>query len=143
MKQLGIIALILCAQTLGFAQSKAYDILGKWETEARDGKMEIYRCGDHYCGTLLEGKNIINADGSSKKDVKNPDANLRSRDLVGMTILSGLDFDGEQYQQGRIYNADNGKTYKCYVWLEADILHLRGYLGLKAFGQTSKWHRIQ
>jgi uncharacterized protein (DUF2147 family) len=143
MKRQIIFSLFLFTNLTLFAQTKASAILGIWETEAKDGKMELYQCGNSYCGKLLKGADIINPDGSSKKDVKNPDPQLRSRDLVGIEILTGLSFDGKEYQNGRIYNGANGKTYKCYVWLKNDVLHLRGYLGLRAFGQTSKWNRIK
>ncbi len=135
-----LVTILICY--VSFAQGEN-QIIGTWQTEAKDGKMEVFKCEDKYCGKLITGKNIINADGTSKKDVNNPDEKLRNRDLVGITILTNLIFDGDEYQNGRIYNAENGKTYKCYVWIKNDVLHLRGYLGLKAFGQTSKWNRIK
>ncbi len=135
--------IILSCNFHTIAQTTADRIIGIWETEAKDGKMEIYPCGDQYCGKLLWGSEIVNKNGSSKKDVNNPDRSLRSRDLIGITNLTGLRFDDGTYEDGRIYNAANGKIYKCYVWLKNEKMHLRGYLGLKMLGQTSKWNRIK
>lgn len=144
MKKILVCAMLLLGSICVFAQNKADQVVGIWQTQEKDGTMQVYACGNEYCGKLLKGSDIVNSDGSSKKDVENPDPNLRSRDIVGMRILKGLVFDGEQYyEEGRIYNASNGKTYNCYVWLEDGVLHLRGYLGIPALGQTSKWNRVQ
>lgn len=144
MKKILVCAMLLLGSICVFAQNKADQVVGIWQTQEKDGTMQVYACGNKYCGKLLKGSDIVNSDGSSKKDVENPDPNLRSRDIVGMRILKGLVFDGEQYyEEGRIYNASNGKTYNCYVWLEDGVLHLRGYLGIPALGQTSKWNRVQ
>ncbi|MCG8332707.1 MAG: DUF2147 domain-containing protein [Chitinophagales bacterium] len=125
------------------AQGSANEIIGIWETEAKDGKMEIYKCGDRYCGKLLWGTEIVNTDGTSKKDNNNPDKNLRSRDLVGITNLTGLRYGQDTYEDGKIYNAANGKIYDCYVWLDKGKMHLRGYIGMKMLGQTSIWNRVK
>ncbi|MDR6240498.1 DUF2147 domain-containing protein [Aureibacter tunicatorum] len=144
MKKLVVFLLFLFSSVNIFAQDKVDEILGVWEIKDKTAKMEVFKCGEEYCGKLLWGKDIVEKDGvTSKKDVKNPDPNLRSRDIVGITYLKGLTFDGDEYVNGRIYNSSNGKTYKCYVWFEDDILHLRGYLGLPTMGQTTKWFRIK
>ncbi|UTW62458.1 DUF2147 domain-containing protein [bacterium SCSIO 12741] len=143
MQKMVLTTLVLLGGLTGWSQQKADEILGVWETEDKDGKIEIFSCGSTYCGKLLWGKNIVNPDGTSKKDVNNPDEALRSRDMVGATILTGLAFDGEEYEDGRIYNAEDGDTYKCYIWIEKGVLHLRGYLGIPALGQTTKWSRIK
>jgi uncharacterized protein (DUF2147 family) len=126
-----------------YAQEKADAIIGVWETETKDAKMEIFKSGKEYQAKLLWGKDIVHADGTSKKDAKNPDAKLRNRDLVGITYITGLKFDDDEWEKGRVYNNSNGKWYKCYVWLEDGQLHLRGYLGMRILGQTSKWNRVK
>ncbi|WP_196890243.1 DUF2147 domain-containing protein [Aureivirga sp. CE67] len=144
MKKIILFATFLLSNLAIFAQNEADNILGVWETEDKDGKIEIYKCGENYCGKLLEGSDIFEKDGiTPKKDVKNPDPKLQSRDIPGITILTNLTFDGEEYEDGKIYNAKNGKTYKCYIWLEDGDLFLRGYLGLPILGQTTKWTRIK
>jgi uncharacterized protein (DUF2147 family) len=125
------------------AQGKKDAIIGVWETKNKDGKMEIFKNGDEYQAKLLWGKDIINADGSSKIDVNNTVTKLQNRKLVGIIYLEGLKFKDDKWEKGRVYNSANGKWYKCFVWLENDQLFLRGYLGLKVLGQTSTWNRIK
>jgi uncharacterized protein (DUF2147 family) len=137
-------ALVIMSSIAVLAQNRANDIIGVWETENKDARMEIFKCGDKYCGKLLWGKGIVEEDGvTSKKDVNNPDPKLRSRDVVGITYLSGLTYDDDEYEDGKVYNSDDGKTYKCYVWLKKGSLYLRGYLGMPVLGQTTKWNSVK
>jgi uncharacterized protein (DUF2147 family) len=142
MNKIILFAAFLLSSIHIIAQPAEDEILGVWETEAKDGKMEIFKSGDEYRGKLLWGTEIVNADGTSKKDVNNPDRSLRSRELIGIINLSGLKYDDGTYEGGKIYNAVNGKEYKCYVWLKNEQMHLRGYLGMKMLGQTTKWNRV-
>lgn len=142
---LSLIAFIICglSNTFLHAQNSADDIIGIWELDDKASTMKIYKSGNTYSAKLLWGKDIVEADGkTSKKDIHNPDKTLRNRDLTGITYLTGLTYDDDEYTNGRIYNALNGKTYKCYVWLENGALHLRGYLGLPILGQTTIWNRL-
>ncbi|BDD04131.1 DUF2147 domain-containing protein [Aureibacter tunicatorum] len=142
-----LIMMLVCllATTNLFAQSHSDDIIGIWETEDKDGRMEIYKCEDKYCGKLLWGKDIVEEDGvTSKKDVNNPDDDLKSRDLVGITNLIGLKYkkNGE-YTEGEIYDANSGKMYSCLIKLKGGDMHMRGYIGVPLLGQTVIWKRIK
>lgn len=138
-----ILVLTLISTTNLQAQVNTDDIVGIWETESKDAKMEVFKSGNKYQAKLLWGKDIVNENGTSKKDENNSDENLQNRDLVGITYIKDLKFDDDEWEKGRVYNNSNGKWYKCYVWLEDRQLHLRGYLGMKILGQTTKWNRIK
>lgn len=137
--------LFICSMT-SFAQTNLDQIIGIWETEDKDGKMEVFKSGDEYHAKLLWGKDIVEEDGkTSKKDVKNPDPKLRSRDLAGITYITGLkyDEDEEKYMGAKIYSSADGDIYKGYVWMKNGQLLLRGYLGFTWLGQTTKWNRLK
>lgn len=138
--------LVLLWVTVGnaFAQSGQDAILGKWESDKKDVKLEIFKQGDKYYGKYLWGNQIVENDGvTSKKDVKNPDPKLRTRDLIGITSLTGLKWDGEEYIDGKIYNAPSGDTYNCKAWVKNDKLYLRGFMGVSLLGKTATFHRIK
>ena len=138
-----LLALLIFSFSMN-AQNNTDAILGIWETEKKDAKIEVFKSGNEYKAKLLWGVQIVNKDGSSKKDVNNKDEKLRSRDLVNSIMIKGLNFDGDdEWKNGKVYNNANGKWYNCYVWLKKGKLHLRGYLGIPAFGQTSKWNRLK
>jgi uncharacterized protein (DUF2147 family) len=141
----GIIVLLLSLFSISqsYSQEKSDVIIGVWESEDKDAKMEIYKDGNTFKANLLWGAQIVNEDGSSKKDVNNPDESLRNKDLVDGLMIIGLEYDGEEWDDGKVYNNANGKWYNCYVWMEKGQLNLRGYLGLKIMGQTTVWNRIK
>lgn len=118
------------------------EIIGAWESDKKDVIIEIYRSSDSYQGKYIWGKQIVESDGkTSKKDVKNPDKNLRTRNIVGITSLTSLRWNGKEYTDGKIYNAPSGDTYSCKAWIKNNKLYLRGYLGLSLLGQTASFHR--
>lgn len=125
------------------AQNNQDAIIGIWETQTKDAKMEIFKNGDTYYGKLLWGNKIVEADGkTSKKDSNNPDVKLRTRNIIGIVNLSDLKFVDGKYVNGTIYDPPSGKTYDCKAWIENGNLQLRGYIGLSLIGRTAIWHKI-
>lgn len=134
--------LVLMAIASLRAQTNQNSILGAWESDEKDVRMEFFKDGNEYKGKLLWGNQIVEADGkTSKKDAKNPDKNLRTRNIIGIVSLNGLKWDDGEYADGKIYDPPSGKTYNCKAWIEKDKLHLRGYLGFSMLGKTVVWHR--
>ena len=60
-------------------------------------------------------------------------------------LLTGFVADGPgKWSGGRIYNPEDGKTYKCKLTLQDDgTLKVRGYVGLSIFGKTQIWRRLR
>lgn len=139
---LTVFFLAICAAT--FAQSPADEIIGIWESDKKDVRMEFFRSGNEYQGRLLWGNLIVEKDGlTSKKDTKNPTESLRTRNIIGITSLTGLHWKDGEYENGSIYNPPTGDTYKCKAWIKNGKLQVRGYLGISLLGQTVSWHRYQ
>ncbi|MDR6804599.1 uncharacterized protein (DUF2147 family) [Dyadobacter sp. BE34] len=137
------IALLLAVFCQTFAQTGENAILGKWESDKKDVRLEFYKAGNEYQARLLWGNKVVESDGvTSRKDTKNPDEKLRSRNILGITSVTGLTWDGNEFTGGKIYNPPSGDTYKCKVWLEKGKLNLRGYMGVSMFGQTATFHRL-
>ena len=52
--------------------------------------------------------------------------------------------DPNVFEDGHIYNGENGKTYNANISLQPDgTLHLRGYVGSPMFGETQIWTRVK
>lgn len=137
-----IIMLFLALGSL-MAQTNQDAIIGTWETDAKDAKMEIFKTGNLYYGRLLWGNKVVEADGkTSKKDSKNPDEKLRTRNIIGIVNLKNLKFDDGNYVDGEIYDPPSGKTYDCKAWLENGKLNLRGFIGFSLLGRTAIWHKL-
>ncbi len=65
----------------------------------------------------------------------------KNKPVIGMQIGSGLKKDGDVWSGGEILDPQNGKTYKCKVWLEdkGKKLHVRGFIGVSVLGRTQVW----
>lgn len=119
-------------------------ILGVWLTGSGKAHIKITRYGDKYGGKIIWLKEPTREDGSAKKDDKNPDKNKKSNALLGLNNLLGFTFEGNgTYENGSIYDPENGKTYKCVITLDGtNILKVRGYVGIQMLGRTDTWARV-
>jgi uncharacterized protein (DUF2147 family) len=139
-----ILALLGPMLIIGSVHGQADAVLGEWESAEKDGRMAFYKHGNTYAARLTWGVQITEADRkTSKKDTKNPDPSLRSRNIVGITYITGLTFRDGQYVGGRIYNPLDGNTYDCKITLENGDVHLRAYMGLPVLGETRVWTRLK
>ncbi|MFU8843705.1 MAG: DUF2147 domain-containing protein [Bacteroidales bacterium] len=122
---------------------KADDILGFWLNEEKDGKVEIYNENGKYSGKLVWLKNPLDdKTGKPKLDKENPDSELKKRALKGVILMHGFEFNHGEWENGKIYDPKNGKTYSCYLKLESpDRLKVRGYIGFSWIGRTTYWTR--
>jgi len=130
------------------AASEGDAILGHWYTAGEITKLEIYREEDRYFGRIvwLAEPTYPEDDPDAhqpRRDRENPDPDLQDVPIIGLEFIYDLEYTGNgRYRNGRIYNPDNGKTYRCNVQLEGpDELRLRGYIGLPALGRSETWHR--
>jgi len=73
------------------------------------------------------------------------DGARKDQPIIGMTILSGLKKDGNEYTGGEILDPAKGKTYKSKLTLKdnGSKLDVRGYIGAPMFGRTQTWVREQ
>lgn len=138
-----VFAMCFLSFTSVSAQNQADKILGIWELEDKTSQMEIYKKDGKYFGKLLYGKDVVNEDGTSKKDTENPNPDLRTQDIIGSTYISNLEFDGDEWDDGDVYDSSTGKTWSCYVEIEDGDLHFTGYMGMKWLGQTYVYKRIK
>ena len=137
-----IIALLM-PLAAAFAQGKP-NVTGKWKLDDGSAIVEVYQQGNVYNGKIVWLAEPTEADGTPAKDLNNPDKSLRSRQLIGLNMLSGLKEVGDEYKEGKIYDPGNGKTYNCSMKLEGDVLKVRGSLDKRGLlGRTMDWFRVK
>lgn len=114
------------------------DILGVWINQAGDGLTEI---SEH--DGIYRGKIVGSTDGKDRNDSNNPDPELRERSLLGVVILDGFKYSGNnKWRDGWVYDPNNGKTYRCKMKLtDNNTLEIRGYIGISLFGRTEVWKK--
>jgi uncharacterized protein (DUF2147 family) len=122
------------------AQAKADDIVGIWQTSGKEpAKIQIYKSGQKYFGKIAWLKNPLE-NGKPKMDENNPDKSKRSQKIIGLVILSDFKFDDDEWDQGKIYDPENGKTYSCILSLkDKNSLKVRGFIGVSLLGRTETW----
>ena len=106
---------------------------------------EIAPCGDRLCGRIVWFKRPNDAQGRPQIDSKNTDPALRTRLLLGLTVLRSLHRSGERaWEEGEIYNPDDGTDYKASMSMENNnTLHVRAYLLFPMLGKTETWTRVR
>ncbi|UGV26941.1 DUF2147 domain-containing protein [Rhodopseudomonas boonkerdii] len=114
----------------------AGDVRGDWLVEGGSAKVRIAECDGRVWGALAWEKK------SGGTDEHNPDASKRSRPTLGIVLLSDMKPDGKNGWAGKIYNAENGKSYTSTIKAgdTTDKLALKGcVMGVLCGGQT--WTR--
>ena len=143
MKKILVLTIATIFGLAAFSQ-QADQVLGQWLSEDRDGKIEVYKTGDKYFGKLIWASKMYEADGKTpRKDIKNSDPALRSRNLKDLVLLSNFIYDDGVYTDGKIYDPKSGKTYSCKMTMSGEKLNIRGYVGLSILGRTTVWTRVK
>jgi len=67
----------------------------------------------------------------------------KNQPVLGMTILSGLAKQGDDYEGGEILDPENGKVYRAKLKLidGGRKLDVRGFIGVSLFGRSQIWLR--
>jgi uncharacterized protein (DUF2147 family) len=120
-KLIALLIISFCFVNVGHSQAVTKDaVLGEWLSEKKDGN------------------------GGDKKDVNNPDEKMKTQPIVGSVILKGFEFTGKSWEEGTIYDPNNGKTYSCTIKMKkANELEIRGYIGISLLGRTTVWTRAK
>ena len=142
MKKLLFVPFLIFFSVSVFAQG-ASSVTGRWYTENEESVVKIYEKNGKYYGKLVWLEEPRDENGDIKRDDNNPNKSKRNQKLAGLEILKDFEYTGNgKWENGTIYDPDNGKTYKAKIELDGnDKLDLRGYIGVPAFGRTTVWKR--
>ena len=138
-----IVAAALVLAGLSALGSPAFaDATGIWRMENGKVTVRMAPCGGNLCGTIVGMRKPLDKQGKPKRDKENPNAALRSRPVVGLTILSNMRPSGENSWSGTIYNPDDGNTYRSKMRLEnSNLIKVKGCVSV--FCKSMKFVRIQ
>jgi uncharacterized protein (DUF2147 family) len=145
-RKLALGALLAVSSVTAFAQ--AATPVGTWQTiDDETGKPKaIIQIVDDGSGQL-SGK-VVRGIGEFDHPEQRCTActDERKDQLVkGMTIITGMRQNGDQWDGGQILDPSNGKLYKCKMTM-ADggrKLTVRGYIGVSLLGRSQTWLRQQ
>jgi uncharacterized protein (DUF2147 family) len=147
---LSIALLSLSLAAPAVAADDADAVVGQWLTGDGKARIEIVKHDGVYDGTITWLKEpVYPADdkqgmgGRPKVDRENPDKALQSRSIIGLPLIQGFKYGGDNvWIDGHIYDPESGKLYSCKMTLTMDgSLKVRGYWGISLFGRTEIWTR--
>ncbi|HMP99158.1 MAG TPA: DUF2147 domain-containing protein [Cyclobacteriaceae bacterium] len=137
--------ILLLLLMFGFlAIANAQSITGKWKTiddETGDPKsiVEIYEQSGKIYGKIVQ---LYRKPGEDPDPIcdKCPKEDERfGKKVIGMEIIRDMKKSGSEYSGGTVLKPDEGKIYRCKIWLEDDKLMVRGYWGF--LYRTQTWLR--
>jgi uncharacterized protein (DUF2147 family) len=137
------IALTVFAFAPALGDKDVSRIEGVWLNEDGDGWIELTIVSGELTGSIAGSPQDPESRKPPRLDEKNPDLALRSRPLLGLTILKGFRHEANgRWVGGQIYDPNSGKTYRGTITvIDDNTLDLRGYVGISLFGRTETWRR--
>lgn len=131
------VLLVAAALLTGSAPALAADPTGDWLVAAKVAQIRIENCDGAMWGAVVWEKE------PGGRDTQNPDPAKRSRPTLGMPILLDMKPAGTSRWEGRVYNAQNGKSYSATITLPGpDTLRIQGCVfGILCGGES--WTRVQ
>ncbi len=117
-------------------------LIGRWRTEKRNGIVELAPCGSAICGKVLDGAPLrANPD---QRDVRNRDAALRARRVMGLRVLEGFTGGPRTWTGGPMYDPDtgDGASSGYLTLLNPDTLQVKGCI-VAFLCRTQTWTRIR
>ncbi len=119
---------------------QAQDIVGKWKTiDDNTGKprsiVEITVKDGKAYGKILK---LFREPGEDPDPICDECTDYRKdQRVIGMTIITDMVQDGDEWEDGEILDPENGKVYDCKLWVEDGELKVRGYIAF--FFRTQTW----
>ena len=126
-------------------------IIGTWKTIDDEGPnkgkasshIEIFEKNGVYFGKIT--KLLLKPQDTLCDKCKD---DLKDKPVVGLINVQNMKKTGNvdeefgaEYADGTIMDPENGKTYKCKMWVKDDVLTVRGYVAFVY--RTQKWHRLK
>lgn len=142
MKILRIILVVIVS--LIASQTNAQSIVGKWKTiDDETGKpksiVEIFMKDGKAYGKIIK---LFREPGEDPDPVCDDCTDYRKdKKVIGMTIITDMVQDDDEWEDGEILDPKNGKIYDCRLWVEDGKLMVRGYIAF--FFRTQTWLPVE
>ena len=134
------VAMALAALTAPVAGALAAEPTGVWTAAEGKSRVKISKCGANLCGSVVWLREPNDEAGKPKLDIHNADAGARGRPILGVPVLLSMAPEGDLWR-GRIYNAEDGKTYSATFKLSGDAQATVQGCVAAVFCKTQTWTR--
>jgi len=113
------LTLFIIGYSLVQAQNNSDVIVGKWLDHTKEASVEIHENNGKYYGEIIWLNKPNDAFGKPRKDKENSTSKLRNRALLGLEVLSNLEFINDRWENGKMYSIKKGRTGNCTVYLKS------------------------
>ncbi len=137
-----VVLTLLVAYSTIYSQSETDAITGVWLNHLGNAKIEIFKRNGKFFGKIMWLDIPNGRDINLAKDKNNPDPSLRSRDILGLVMLSDLVYVNGVWIDGKIYSPEKGQTVDCTLEITNDnqTIFVKASKGL--LSKTLKWKRV-
>jgi uncharacterized protein (DUF2147 family) len=136
------VALFIVSSSFNIARP-AYQLVGVWESEAKNLQIEMFENGGEFFGRMIYFKCSTDEIMRTKKDIENPDKDLTARNLLGLMLVTDLSYKGDNvWDEGKIYDPNSGHTFEARIQLTGpQSAIVRGYWKYRWIGRSMVFHR--
>lgn len=141
--RLGLL-LVFFAATSFNSDHAANRLLGVWEFEEKNLRIEMFEEDGHFVGKMIWFLSSSDSVMNSYRDTENPEPKLTTRPLVGLKLVEKLSYQGhDTWGSGKIYDPNSGYTWDAQIHLTApNTVVVRGYWKFKWFGKSMVFNRL-
>lgn len=137
-----MIAFSFLTMWMSYGQAQDVDIEGTWLNEKKDAHVEIYQKEGKFYGKIVWLQEPNTPSGEPKTDKNNPKKSLRNRKILGIDIVSDLNFNGHIWEGGTVYLPKKGKEADCSAELSEDHKSLTLHITKLWFSTSVTWTRL-
>ena len=140
-----VVAMLICSALAAPLHAEP-SVVGLWEQSDDRGRVQawfnFFEKNGVYVGALA--KAFPAPDEKHEEVCSRCPGDQKDAPFVGLLIVNGMQRKGLSYQDGTILDPRDGSVYRAVMELSPDgqKLTVRGYLGIKLFGQSQVWRRL-
>jgi uncharacterized protein (DUF2147 family) len=135
----------LAISFFAFAQKDPVERI--WMSAEKTSKIEIYKAVDgNFYGKVIWLKEPNDKKGKPKLDEQNKDEKQRNQPIMGLLIIKKFkkSATANEYDEGTVYDPNNGKTYCAKLTLKGKELKLNGFVcGFTWLGRSTTWSLVE
>ncbi len=124
------------------------DIVGRWISAQRNVTVQIYKDSSAFRGKIVwfDDSDDKRRPMVNRTDKNNPIKSLRNRKIIGLDVLTGLNFNIKCncWQKGKIYDVTTGKTWNASITLDnINLVKVRGFWHYEFIGKSMTFKRLR
>lgn len=122
-------------------------IVGKWMSTKKNVKVEVYKVNDEFRAKVIwfNDSDDKTRPMETRKDLNNPDKELRNNKILGMNVLKNLKFNAKnnRWEDGIIYDANSGRHFSSVVYFNDEgLLEVKGFWKFEFLCETLEFTRV-